>query len=88
MAGQKTFTFKYEKGRYVGLNDTAPDAFTHEDSLKNYLVRKGYLVKDVRRYYYIRATAAKANVPLSERQKLQKQIDEAQPQTTFKVFTK
>ena len=75
MKHKKTFTFKLKKGRFVRLNDVAADALTHEDSLKNWLVRKAYLVKNVERCLYIHAVAAKANIPLSERLRLQKKID-------------
>lgn len=71
--------------RYVELGDIPHDAITHEDSFKNWLVRKGYIVNTVKRDYCIHAIVAKANVSLDERRKLQKQIDEKPQETPFFV---
>ena len=80
---QKTFTFKYYKHEFYPKGTLAPDAFSLKDSLKNRLVRKGYLVKDLKEEEVIsvRCTIAKANVPWKERQKLQNDIDNEKPTT-------
>ena len=74
---QIKFTFKkYFRDNYP-IEYRPPLHLTLEDKIKDDLLKRGYLIKDIkeRKVIEISAIVARANVPLKERQKLQKDID-------------
>lgn len=85
---QKTLTFKYYKNEQYPKGHMAIDAFTLSDSLKNRLNRKGYVVKNLKEEEVIAVSCymAKANIPLKDRLKLQKDIDNQKEDETKVLF--
>lgn len=78
---QHTLTFATEFKREALMHNPLQwelEAVIPQQELKQSLLRKGYVVKEVRSFPVILTTciAAKANVPRKQREALQKQIDE------------
>lgn len=87
---QTNFTFKTYK-QEIYLKGTAPiSAISHKESLRNRMVEKGYLVTDLKEQEVIMVSCllAKANIPLIDRVKKQKQIDEMPEPKLFLINKK
>lgn len=82
---QKNFTFSKYRQEFFPIGYIPTAALTIEDEFKTRALRKGYLVKNIRRMYVVIADVARANVPRAERERMQKQLDEMRPTTTYKL---
>lgn len=71
------FKKKFERRRLIGSPNWQPDSWLEQAELKSEMMRRGYIIKEVRSYPVIitECIAAKANWPREEREKRQKQID-------------
>lgn len=76
MKKQKQFTFRFYKQEIHPKNTILPGFDVGED-MKQRLLRRGYLVKDLRQVEAVVVTCyvAKANIPYQERERFQEQID-------------
>ena len=74
---QKLFTFKFYKHEIHPKGSVATDALTHAESLKRRLVKKGYMVTNLKEeeVVFVSCYMAKANIPLKGREKMQDKID-------------
>jgi hypothetical protein len=81
---KRRFVAHYEKG-FVSAGH-----FSVEDALKSSLLKKGYVVSGLTSREVIQVTCniARANIPLEERENLQKQIDGIPPTNTYHLKEK
>lgn len=76
---QKTLTFSKQKYQLYREGYLPIGHITIEDEFKESMVKKGYVVRNVRRAAAIIADVARANVPLGERKRMQAEIDKTNP---------
>ena len=76
--GQKRIDFHLERQYFLPKDYVPTEHFSVEDEMKSGLVKKGYLVWEIKReegFVRFSVTCARANLPLKKRLKLQEKID-------------